>query len=114
MRELLARPLKAGHHELAVGVTFRQLLLQVHCASKFEAPGHAGVSPGESLLGMPNDELRTSLWLVGHRLLFSRQISVAVGVGVRIRATIWQIGEQVPLVVVRAESTLFLFHGVHL
>ena len=46
-------------------------LLHVHSASKFEAPGHAGVFPGESLFGVPNDELRTRLWLVGHKVLFS-------------------------------------------
>ena len=100
--------------ELAVGVTIRQLLLHVHCASKLEAPGRAGMSPGESLLGMPNDELSTRLWLVGHHVLLSHEITVAVGVGVRIRAIINQVGKQMPIVVVLAESTLFLLHGVHL
>ena len=100
--------------ELAVSVSIRQLLLHLHCASEFEAPGDAGVSSGESLIGVSNDELRTRLWLVGHKVLLSRQITVAVGVGVWIWATIWQIGKQVPLVVVRAESTLLLLHGVHL
>ena len=60
--------------ELAVGVTIRQLLLHVHCPSKLEAPGHASMSPCESLLGVPNNELRTRLWLVGHQVLLSRQI----------------------------------------
>ena len=100
--------------KLAVGVTIRQLLLHVNCASKFETPGHAGVSPGESLLEMPNDELRTRFWLVGHKLLLSRQITVAVGVSVRIRETIRQVAKQVSLIVVREKSTLFLLHGVHL
>ena len=93
--------------EHAVGVAIRQLL-HLHCASEFEAPGDAGVFSGESLLGVLNDQLRARLWLVGHQVLLSRQITVAVGVGVRSRATIRQIGKQVPLVVVRAESTLFL------
>ena len=88
--------------ELAISVTIRQFLLHLHCASELEALGHAGVSPGESLLGVPNDELRTRLWLVGHKVLLSRQITVAVGVSVRIRATIKQVGKQVPLDVVRA------------
>ena len=100
--------------ELAIGVTIRQLLLHLHCASEFEAPDDAGVSSDESLLGVPNDKLRARLWLVSHQVLLSSQITVAVGVGVRIRATIWQVGKQVPLVVARAESTLFLLHGVHL
>ena len=47
-------------------------------------------------------------------MLFSRQIKIAVGVGVRIQATIRQVGKQVPLVVVRAESALFLLYCVHL
>ena len=100
--------------ELAVSVTIRQLLLHLHCASEFEAPGDTGVSSGESLLGVPNDKLRARFWLVGHPVLLRFQITVAVGMGVRIRATIWQVSKQVPLVVLRAESTLFLFHGVHL
>ena len=100
--------------ELAVGVTIRQLLFHVHCASKLEAPGHAGVSPRESLLGVPNNELCTRLWLVNHQVLFSRQIIVAVCMGVRIWATIRQVGKQVPLVVVQTESTFLLLHGVHL
>ena len=100
--------------EHAISVTIRQLILHLHCASEFEALGHVGVSPGESLLGVPNDELRTRLWLIGHKVLLTRQITVAVGVSVRIRATIRQVGKQVPHVVVRAESTLRLRHGVHL
>ena len=100
--------------ELAVGVTISQVYLHVHCASDFKAPGDAGVLSGESLLWVPNYKLRAILWLVGHQVLLSPQITVAVGVGVRIRATIWQVGKQVPLVVVRAESTIFLLHGVHL
>ena len=100
--------------ELAIGVTIRQLLLYLNCTSKFEAPSDTGVYAGESLLGVPNDKLRARLWLVGYQVLFSRQITMAVGVGVRIRATIRQVGKQVPLVVVRAESTLFLLHSVHL
>ena len=47
-------------------------------------------------------------------MLFSRQITMPVGVGVRIRATIRQVGKQVPLVVVRAESVHFLLYGAHL
>ena len=100
--------------ELAIGVTIRQFLLHHHCAIEFEAPGYAGVSPSESLLGVPNDELRTRPWLVGHLVLLSRQITMSVGMGVRILATIRQVGKQVPLIVVRAESTLLLLHGVHL
>ena len=100
--------------ELAIGVTIRQLLLHLNCASEFEAPGDAGVSEGESLLGVPNNQLRARLWLVCYQVRLSRQITVAVGVGVRIRATIRQIGKKVPLVVIGAESTLFLVHCVHL
>ena len=100
--------------ELAVGVTIRQLLHHLHCASEFEAPSDAGVSSDKSLLGVTDDKLRARLWLVGQQMLLSRQITVDVGVGVRIWATIWQVGKQVPLFVVRAKSTLFLHHGVHL
>ena len=100
--------------KLVVSVAIRQLLFHLHCASEFEALGDAGVSSGKSLLGVPNDKLRARLWLVGHQVLISRQITMAVGVGVRIRATIRQVGKQVPLVVVRAESALFLLHGVYL
>ena len=39
---------------------------------------------------------------------------MAIGLVVRIRATIRLVGKQVTLIVVRAESTLLLFHGVHL
>ena len=52
--------------KLAVSFTIRQLLFNLHCASEFEAPCDAGVSSGESLLGVPNDKLRARLWLVGH------------------------------------------------
>ena len=100
--------------ELAIGVTIRKLFLHLNCAIEFEAPGDAGVSAGELLLGVPNNKLRARLWLVGYQVLLSRQITVAVGVGVRIRVTIRQIGKQVPLVVIEAESTLFLLHCVHL
>ena len=37
-----------------------------------------------------------------------------IGLSVRIRATIRLVAKQGPLLVVRAESTLLLFHGVHL
>ena len=100
--------------ELAVSVTIRQFLFHLYCASKFEAPGYAGVSSGESLFGMPNNKFRARLWLVGHQMLLSRQLAMAVGVGVWIRATIRQVGKQVPLVVVRADYARFLFQGVYL
>ena len=100
--------------ELAIGVTIRQDLIHLNFASEFEAPGDAGVSAGESLLGVPNNKLRATLWLVGYQMLFSCQITVAVGVGVRIRATIRQIGKQVPLVVIGTESTFFLLNFLHL
>ena len=77
--------------ELAVSVTIRQLFFHLQCASEFEAPNDAGVSSGESLLGVPNDKLRSRPWLIGHQMLFSRQITMAVGMGVRIRATIRQV-----------------------
>ena len=92
--------------ELAVSVTIRQLLLHQYYASEFEAPGDASLSSGESLLGVRNDKLRARLWLVGHKILFSRQIEIAVGVNFRIRATIRQVGKQIPRVVVKAESSL--------
>ena len=100
--------------ELAIGVTISQLLLHLNCASEFEAPGGAGVSAGKSLLGVPNDKLHARLWLVGYQVLLSPQITVAVGISVRIRATIKKIGKLVPLVVIGVESTLFLLHCVHL
>ena len=100
--------------ELDVGVTIRQLLLHVYWPSKFKGPGHAGMSSGKSLLGVPNDELCTRLWLAGHQLLLSCQITVAVGEGVQNRATINHVGKQVPLVVVRAKSTRLLLYGVYL
>ena len=100
--------------ELAIGVTTRHLLLHLNCASEFEAPGDAGVSAGKSLIGMPNYQLRARLWLVSYEVLLSRQITVAVGVGVWILATIRQIGKQVPLVVIGAEFTLYLLHCLHL
>ena len=99
--------------ELAIGVTIRKLF-HLNCVSEFEAPGDAGVSAGESLLGVPNDKLRTRLWLVGHKVLLSRQITMAVGVGVQIRAIFRQIGKQIPFIVIGAESTLFLLYCVHL
>ena len=80
--------------ELAIGVTIRHLLLHFNCASEFKAPCDACVSAGESLLGVPNDKLLAMLWLVGYQVLLSRQITVAVGVNVRIRTTIRQIGSK--------------------
>ena len=100
--------------ELAIGVIIRQLLLHLNCASELEAPGAAGVSAGESLFGVPNDKLRVRLWLIGYQVLISRQITVTGGVGVWIQVTIKQIGKLVPLVVIKAKSTLFLLHCVHL
>ena len=100
--------------KLAVSVAIRQLLFHLHCASEFEALGDAGVSSGKSLFGVSNNKLRARLWLVGNQVLFSPQITMAVGVGVRIRATIRQVGKQVPLVVIWADSALFLLHGVYL
>ena len=52
--------------KFAVSVAIRQLLFHLHCASEVEALGDAGVSSGESLLGVPNDKLRARLWLVGY------------------------------------------------
>ena len=52
--------------EIAVGITVRQLLLHLHCASEFEAPCYANTSPSESLLVVPNYKFSTRLWLVGH------------------------------------------------
>ena len=100
--------------ELAIGVTIRQLLFHLICASEFEAPGDAGVSSRESLHELPNDKFRARLWLVGFQVLLKLQITVDVGVGVRIRGTIRQIGKQVPLFVIGVKSTLFLLHCVHL
>ena len=70
--------------ELAVGVTIKQLLHYVHYASSFEAPAHKSVFPGESLLAVPDDELRAKLRLVGHQVYLCCQITVTVGVNVRI------------------------------
>ena len=63
---------------------------------------------------MTNDSLRARLWLIGQKVLLSRQITVAVGVSIRIRATIRQVGKQVLLVVVRAELKFLLLHCVYL
>lgn len=100
--------------ELAFGVTSRQLLLPIHYASKFEALNHAGLSLSEALLWVRDDELRARPRLVGHQLLLSCQITVAVGKGFWTRAAIKQVGEQVPFVVKRTKSALLLLHGLHL
>lgn len=55
-----------GHQEfvaikLAIGVWIWELLLHVYCANELEAPGHANVFPGESLLSVPDDELHARL-----------------------------------------------------
>ena len=100
--------------ELAVVMSIELLLFHLHCASEFEAPFYAVVSPSESLLGVPNDELRTRLWLVGHLVIISCQITVAVGVDIRNWATIRQTGKPVPLVVERAQFTHFLLNCVQL
>ena len=81
--------------EIAVGVTITKLLLlYLHCASEFEALCQADVLSGESVFGVPNDELRTRLWLVGHQMLLSCQITVAIGVGVWIWVTIRQVASK--------------------
>ena len=80
--------------EVVIGVTIRQLLLHLNCASKFEALGHASVSSGESFLAVFDNELRTRLWLVGHQVLLICQITVAVSVSVRIRVTIRQVASK--------------------
>ena len=49
--------------ELAVSVTIRELVIHLHCVSEYEAPGYAAVSLYESLIGVPNNKLRTKLWL---------------------------------------------------
>ena len=72
------------------------------------------MSPGESLLGVPNDKVRARIRLVGLQVLRRGQITVAVGIGVLIRAAIRHVGKQVPLVVVRVISSYFVFYGVHL
>ena len=51
--------------KLAVGVTIRQLFINLYCASEFEAPGNSVVSPSEALLWVPNDKLCARLRLVG-------------------------------------------------
>ena len=100
--------------ELTVGIAIWQFLFHVHYASDFEAPGHAGVFPDESLLSVPDNEFRARFRLVGHQVLLCCQVTLTVGVGVWIRAAIRQFGEQVPLVIVWTESALLLLHGVHL
>ena len=44
--------------ELAVSVNIRQLVLHLHCASEFEAPGDPSVFSGKSLFRVPNNMLR--------------------------------------------------------
>ena len=83
--------------EIAIGVTIRQLLLPIN----FEAPGHAAVFPGDSHLAMLDDELRCWLRLFGDQVFLRCEVTVAVGVGVQIRAAIRKVGEQVPFIVVR-------------
>ena len=81
--------------KLAVCVSIRQLtLLHVHYASSFEAPCHSGVFPGELLLAVPNDEFRARLRLVGHKVLVRCQVTVTVGVSVRIGTTIGKSGSK--------------------
>ena len=52
--------------KLAIGVTIRQLLIHFHCASEFEVPADAGLSPGKSLLGVLIDKLGARLGLISH------------------------------------------------
>ena len=87
--------------ELAVGVTIRQLLIHLFCTSEFEAPGNSGVSPSEALLWVSNDKLCARLRMVGDQVFLRCQVTVAVGVSIRIRAAIRQVSEQVPFIVVR-------------
>ena len=54
--------------ELAVGITIRQLLLHLHCASEFKAPSYASTSPSDSLLGMP-------IYKFGNQALAGRPLS---------------------------------------
>ena len=116
---MVARSYLHGHKtpvkmELAVFVTIRQFLLYVNCASEFEAAGNSDVTPSEALLSVPNDELHTWIRLIGHQMLFNDKITLAVGVGDQIRATIRKVGKHVPLVVFRALSTVLLLHGFNL
>ena len=83
--------------ELTVGVTIRQIVLHVQCASEFEAPGKSGMSPSEARFWVPNDKLCARLRLVGDQVFLRCQVTVAVGVGVWIWTAIRQVGEQVPL-----------------
>lgn len=70
------------------------------------------MSLGESILGVPNDEPRTKLWLVAYEMLFSREIKVDLGVCVLIWTTIRQIRKQLPIIVERTKSSLLLLHCV--
>ena len=69
----------------------------------------------ESLLSVLDDEFRSRpCWHVGHELLLAHQVFVSVGVSVRIRLSIWQIGEQIALVIVVTKSALRLLERVEL
>lgn len=70
--------------------------------------------PSESLFAVPKNKLFAKLRFVGHQMLLRCQITVIIGVSVKFRANIKEVGKQVPLLVVHAEPALFLLHGLHL
>lgn len=63
---------------------------------------------------MPDNKVYAKLRLVAHQMLLRCQIIMAVGVGVRIRASIKQVGKQVAFIVVKTKLALLLLYGGHL
>ena len=88
--------------KLSVCVSLRQLLIQFHYSSSFEALGHPGVTSLKALLTLTDDTFRARLRLVGYQVFIRCQVTVTVGVGLGIRASIRKVGKQVPLVIVLA------------
>ena len=72
--------------ELSVGVSFRQLLIQLYDSSSCEALCHPGVTSLNALLTLTNDKLCARLRLVGYKMLLCCQVTVTVDV------LVWKFG----------------------
>ena len=97
---------------MELGITIRQLFFHFRFPFEFDALGHACASSGKSLFAVLDDELRTRFRLIGHQVLFNRQVTVAMSV--RIGAVIRHVGKQVPLIIVWTKFALILLQCVHL
>lgn len=96
-----------------VGVAILLFLLHVQYASKFKAPGHTNVFPGESLVAVPDDKLIARLRLIVHQMFLRCQVTVTKSVSVLILANVRQVNKQISLVIVQAKSALLLLYKVH-